>query len=164
MQDVARVIQHRPFPDLIDEGRAMRLPRVRITVEWVTVPIRFSVRRMMTVVAILALVLGIAVLRHRRARYLELEKAHKRSAHAAALMQHLLVKEAEIDDLRVDKAPGRLAYEFADEAILSRSMVGYWSSKATYHEALSRKYEEAARRPWRLVSSDPPPPPNPLKP
>jgi hypothetical protein len=142
----------------------MRLPRVRLTLEWVDVPLQISVRRMMAVVAIFAVMLGLAMLWHRRDRYLKLMRAHERSAQAATLMQDLLVKRAEFDTEQAKEAPGRLTYEFADEAILSRSMVSYWSRNATYHEEPRRKYEEAASKPWRLVSSDPPPPSNPLEP
>ncbi len=142
----------------------MRLPRVRITVEWVEVPLQLSVRRMMVVVAVLAVTLGALAIRSRRDRYLALMRNHDRSAQAATAMQDLLAKAAEFDDLHSREAPGRLAYEFSDDAILSRSMVGYWSRKATYHEQLRRKYEEAASRPWLLVSPDPDPPVNPLRP
>jgi hypothetical protein len=142
----------------------MRLPRVRFTVEWVDVPLQFSIRQLMVIVAIFAIVLGVAMIRHRRDRYLGLMRAHERSAQAADLMQGLLVEEAQRDEEKAKKAPGRLAYEFADQAILSHSMVSYWARKAAYHDELRRKYEEAASRPWRLISSDPPPPSNPLQP
>lgn len=142
----------------------MRLPRVRLTVEWVEVPLQLSVRRMMVVVAVLTMTLGALAIRARRDRYLDLMRNHDRSAQAATAMQDLLAKAAELDDRHSRDAPGRLAYEFSDDAILSRSMVGYWSRKATYHERLRRKYEAAASRPWLLVSPDPDPPVNPLRP
>jgi hypothetical protein len=119
---------------------------------------------MMVAAAIVAVVLGLAAIWRRRDQYQRLALAHGRSAHSAVATQAQFISDANRYDAAARSAPGRLAYELADRAILSRSMVSYWSRMAIYHEELRRKYEEAATKPWRLVSTDPPPPLNPLRP
>lgn len=97
-----------------------RLPRVR-----------FTVRRMMVGVAIVALILvgsRIVWLRH---RYRNLAQSYD-------------VKEF------------ALAFGVQDERVSVES-VRAWK-KIEYYAALKRKYERAASRPWVPVPPDPPPP------
>ena len=76
----------------------MQLPRVRLSVEWVDIPLRFSMRHLMIVLAIVALALGLAVIGRRRGQYLRLANYHAQSAQAAVSLQNhltMLVDRAE---------------------------------------------------------------------
>jgi hypothetical protein len=131
----------------------MRLPRGR-----------FTMRTMMVLVAITALLLGIEAMRRRRDQYQQLAQIHSRSMKSAYLDMRLKLAEADVYECEAELTQGRRASALRDQAILAQSMAGYWSQMETYHRELRRKYADAASTPWRLVSSDPPPPPNPLPP
>ena len=96
----------------------MQLPRVR-----------YTVRQMMVVVLIVAIMLAIHVtLQRRRGRFERLSHYH-------------------IQSIRIESICFCAPYE---SDVLS--------DKALWHLKLSRKYGEAARRPWLPVSPDPPEP------
>jgi hypothetical protein len=133
------------------EAPTVKFPRVRLTV-----------RSMMVLVAITALLLGMEVMRRRRNQYQRLAQAHASSMKLANLEMRRKLREADLDEHMAKVFGGREALELRDQALFARSMAGYWSQMETYHRELRRKYADAASTPWRLVSSDPPPPSNPL--
>ena len=103
----------------------MRLPRVR-----------YTVRRMMVVVLIVAIMLAIHVtLQRRRVRFEQLSRYH-------------------IQSIRIESSCSWAPYEPEESDVLSDKAL--W--QAIWHAKLSRKYSEAARRPWLPVSPDPPQP------
>lgn len=102
----------------------MKLPRCRLTV-----------RRMIAVVAIIALIIGVAT-------YLMRADHYRRRARHHALMERSSVIAV------VDGAKPAEQQEL-DE--LNRA----WTA---HHGSLRRKYEAAATRPWAYVAPDPPEP------
>jgi hypothetical protein len=97
----------------------MRLPRLR-----------FTVRRMMVAVAVVALVLGAVALGVRSGEFRNRARYHEVMA-ASPL-------------LGVKPAPPVF------------DPVRYTPKWSAYHARLKRKYERAARRPWLFVAPDPP--------
>ena len=116
----------------------MRMPRV-----W------FTVRGVMVVVAVAALVMGGAVDVHRRrANY------QRRAAY------HL-----QAESLLIDRAGGPLGCstglsdEDIDQIFCGRGPEECRAYKAAmYHYAMYEKYQQASERPWLLAAADPPPP------
>lgn len=103
----------------------MRLPHVR-----------YTVRRMMVVVLIVAIMLATHVtLQRRRVRFERLSHYHIQSIRIESFCS-CAPSEPEESDVLSDKA----------------------LRQALWHLKLSRKYGEAARRPWLPVSPDPPEP------
>jgi tetratricopeptide (TPR) repeat protein len=113
------------------------------------VRLRFTVWRLMVVVAAAALVMGTSVVALRltrlRATYLEsaAEQARQESAYG------------QLEQSRLRMAEGRPLKDFARQA---RKDAVIYRKTAGYHAALKQKYLAAAARPWRSVEPDPPPP------
>lgn len=118
----------------------MNLPRVR-----------FSVRWMMAAVAVVATLLGIAVVvRDRAASFRHLAAYHDQAA-VYLIMEHAEgpiecatgLSERDVEAIYVRRGP------MACRAYLA----------ARYHEALAEKYRWASRNAYLPVRPDPPPPP-----
>ena len=104
----------------------MRMPRVR-----------FTVRRMMVAVAVLAVVLGAGeATRKRRSRF-----GREAGFHGAFMRLYARSPPVHFPNKE------RLASH-------RRSL----AEKKAYHESLAGKYEQAARHPWLPVAPDPPEP------
>jgi hypothetical protein len=103
----------------------MRLPRTR-----------FTIRRMMVVVAVFALLLGAVAIVRRQAHLQRLADYHAKMAWQLQ-SSHGTVIRPNGAFVHVPLTPQRLA---------------------DYHEDLARKYERAARYPWLPVEPDPPEP------
>jgi hypothetical protein len=105
---------------------------------WVRIFSRFTVRRLMVMVAVASVAFGAEGLR-RRAQAFADRAAHYRSCR---------------------RSPGHLcgmAYALMDEE--SRRAYDEEISKRTaYFELMERKYFRAARHPWEVVEPDPPAP------
>jgi hypothetical protein len=101
----------------------MRVPRVR-----------FTVRTLMALVAVAAIVFGGALLWHTASSYREKALYH------ANLQSSMIMAFGDLDSV--------------DEAELARVSEAW----RTCHSALRRKYERAASRPWEYVPPDPPEP------
>ena len=153
----------------------MRFPRVRLSVEWVDIPLRFSTRHLMILVAIVALALGLSVIGRRRGQYLRLANYHAKSAQEAVSMQDHLTAAADRNDERARTTPWERAQviwadgtaysqSLAETAEQQRERASYWSRVASYHDSIRQKYTEAASKPWESIPSDPPAPPDPLQP
>jgi tetratricopeptide (TPR) repeat protein len=153
----------------------MRLPRVRSTV-----------RRMMALIALVALVLGVSVeaIRLKRARSEFLTRASantsaetyyrtlEQSQLQLALAHESIAENSEtfhgpaIPFVYPHDADSRELYERWAEAAGQRShdakreraQANSCHDMAEYHAALKQKYLAAAARPWRSIEPDPPPP------
>ncbi len=134
----------------------MRLPRVRLTV-----------RRMMVVVAVVAVALAGGLTYRRWAVYRERAAGH---AHAEQLARFLLgggIAVIRGADGRVEEVNGPVAVRTSEAGGgLTEFMIlptpGYdavaLGRRAAYHARLRRKYERASARPWLPVEPDPPGP------
>jgi hypothetical protein len=108
------------------EAQAVRLPRVR-----------FTMRRMMVMVAIMALPL-------------------------AGTSQ--AIKWSVVSHARRDKAEEFQRYKATFDRMLYRGDPGkqaYYQSMSHYYRLMEEKYHHAAERPWDPVTPDPPIPPKP---
>src|SRR4051794_11049283 len=106
--------------------------------------VRFTVRRLMVAVAVVAVCMGLLTMRQR----------------AATRRARALSHAAKADERRVVVAVWRrgnvrLINITREQA---EADVGRCERAATYHEAMRRKWEEAARHPWLAVEPDPPEP------
>ena len=153
----------------------MRFPRVRLSVEWVDIPLRFSTRHLMILVAIVGLALGLSVIGRRRGQYLRLANYHTKSAQEAVSLQDHLIAAADRADEGARTTPWVTAQIIrADSTVYSQSLTetaeklreraSYWSRVASHHDGLRQKYTEAASKPWESIPSDPSAPPDPLQP
>jgi Tfp pilus assembly protein PilX len=114
----------------------MRLPRVR-----------FTMRRMMVVVAVIAMVMGtVAGLQRRRESFERRAQMFARRASAA------IMDEQAYRTSRRSNRPGSPFY-------YDNRTTGAYSQLVEHYDALRVKYERAAARPWRFVATDPPEPP-----
>ena len=143
----------------------MRMPRVRLTV-----------RRMMVVVAALALVLGALAFRERairRAAYLAQATQHRAlirhwegvARNRMAVVPNCLKLARETRQWRpVSHDPGaeRQAVIMEERAAKCYYEAHLFLARANYHRVLAAKYESAAGRPYSTPAPDPPPPPTPL--
>jgi hypothetical protein len=111
----------------------MRIPRLR-----------FTVRRLMLAVAVVAALLGCADLWRRREHYRRLAETH-------ALSEMVLRVDSVMARGDPTGGPGVRLLDLSD----SLEEAAKW---ADYHAGLRRKYERAARYPWLPVAPDPPPP------
>ena len=91
-------------------------------------------RHLLIVVAIVAALIAVDVLRQLRARYISAAKDHAESVAVFDSEAEKAVRDGPPDD------------------------VAYFRLRAGYYRALQRKYESAARRPWLPVPPDPPEP------
>jgi hypothetical protein len=127
----------------------MRLPRLR-----------FSVQGLMVVVAVVAALLGLYLLKQRRDRYLNRVMVW-RSA------EESILKLAQSVDRRIVQFDGEVKREQAATprslqiAAMARELQDFAAgvrSKGEQAASIRRKYERAARYPWLPVSPDPPEP------
>ena len=109
--------------------------------------IRFTVRRMMVAVAVLALAFGIARLWWARQRYLEKAAGH------ASFRAYLLRSPENIKHWEERWTSGR---EGKPARYPWPAGPPFVPAIAEYHEAMRLKYERAARYPWLSVAPDPP--------
>ena len=136
----------------------MRVPRVR-----------FTVRRMMVAVAIVAVVMGATI---EAKRFGRLSRQYQRKAIASAREERLwhralrggMASEVEAQQLSaVLRAKDQdLADLWAEAASESSGAVRGVREIVAHHARLRRKYEHAASRPWESVAPDPREPPLPF--
>jgi hypothetical protein len=112
----------------------MRLPRFR-----------FTVRRLMVAMAIVALLLGGGILGRRSLDYRRLAAFHEQMEQR---------KERAVRGIEI---LARAANDPADAAAARRD-AAYEAQIGRHHAALKAKYLRAASRPWLPVPPDPPPP------
>src|SRR5262249_19735422 len=129
-----------------------------------TIP-RFRLQTVMIVVAAVGVLLGLLVEAERLARVsaerrargmaLALEEAALRTdlLRHVALQTALMAKLASVDAGDSASAPRALMQNAEEELRVEREALG---RKLDRLAALRRKYEQAARRPWRPVPPDPP--------
>ena len=153
----------------------MRFPRVR-----------FTVRRLMVVVAALALSLGVSVeairLKHQREQYLKLASENGQSEKLYRNLERNQLALAQIDESSAElpwntRRPvipfvypddthipemneiwSRIARQRRDDAKRERAQAKLSHETAEYHAGLKQKYLAAAARPWLSIGPDPPPP------
>ena len=104
----------------------MRVPRVR-----------FTIRRMMVLIAVIAVLMLGAVMLQRQAEFKRLAEFHAREAFMISNSSHGTMIGADGMFVHVRVAP---------------------TAAEKYHESLAKKYEWAAGHPWAQVEPDPPKP------
>jgi hypothetical protein len=118
-------------PHIVEDG-AMRLGRVR-----------FTIRRMMVVVAGAGIILGASVvLQRRHARFSELAVHHEASS------QLRFIAQGEVGGSHSSRLLNGLGEELS----------GLSNARVEWHRRLGVKYRRAARSPWLPVEPDPPEP------
>jgi hypothetical protein len=147
----------------------MRLPRVR-----------FTVRRMMVSVAILALLLGagselkrasdrVKVYRQMARQHKANEQAYRRASVAISDRQAPILKVIRQDGTvrEVPRNTSTIVIERGQRLVHARppaldqreiSLGKEYATRAAYHERLGRKYDSLADHPWSHASPDPEPP------
>ncbi len=142
----------------------MRLPRIR-----------FTVRRIMIVVAIAALALAANDLRLRWDRFRALRSSHEAKWRGCLILADLHAATAAQDEgeakrLRAAILSGQYPVQSAAELVAhialnteaaaasERLAEEKLRTYARFHDALRLKYERAARYPWLSVKPDPPAP------
>jgi tetratricopeptide (TPR) repeat protein len=150
--------------------------------------VRFTVRRIMAVVAVLALVLGVSVeairLKRQRDKFRSLAAGHGQQETFYRQMEQSAIEMAQIEEssgesttaffesMRNPAQPrfgGPKAQEMRrrwaefteqqkDEAAKERAQAAMYHESAKYHAALKQKYLRAAACPWRSIEPDGPPP------
>jgi hypothetical protein len=131
---------------------------------------RFTLRRIMIVVAVLAILVGAERTHHRWQYYRKRAAWHDLQARNFAGTASVLAKSAQ------ELAAGRSAFpvfgEFDEpvelvgnpQEVAKREMeylkrtAAEYSEYADYHLSMARKWERGASKPWILVSGDPVPP------
>ena len=151
------------FPDCRELARGLANASSRV---------RFTVRRFMVAVAIVALVLG-GITEAVRLRRLAVGYRLAAREHDSREQSSLL--EAKLQDLiaeghRTYASEIRERFEsrriWNEPGARKQAMLGEWASddaafyrrQAAYHAGLKRRYERAASRPWESLTPDPPPP------
>jgi hypothetical protein len=140
MRKSALALVQAPGPDLTDHEIADLL-RAQ--------PLRFTVRGLMIILAIQAVVLaiGIQLTRNRReSNFREMANMHAELELPARAMQRRFA-----DDAHNLEKQGIKATKYRQSEARS-------AARADYHAALRRKYEQALARGWFTVEDDPPPP------
>ena len=113
--------------------------------------VRFTIRRLMEVVASVAIILGIVGMLHRAYWYRRIAEYHRIAADVAAAAQKVAMWKATIDARFNEKS-----------SAIRNSLLADWIGRmSSFHSELRRKYAQAAWRPWRLPDSDPPSPARP---
>jgi type II secretory pathway pseudopilin PulG len=136
----------------------MRLPRVR-----------FTIRRIMIVVAIVALLMGGMRLLWLRSVYRKAALAHATFENLARTLQRMVENEGK-DERELEIAFGMKVESESEVVKAKRAADARVNQKtAEYHAAQRQKYERAASRPWVPIAPDSPPPepdvaPNPPEP
>jgi hypothetical protein len=122
----------------------MRLPRVR-----------FTVRRIMAVVAIVAIASGGVVMLKRREAYGIRAAFHARQEQVAdGRLRHRSHEAARLAGLPSDASPPVPDHD----RLLVAELIDYSRNRVVHHRRLKAKYELAARCPWLSVDPDPPSP------
>jgi tetratricopeptide (TPR) repeat protein len=141
---------------------------------------RFTVKRLMATVGVLAIVLGggieAARLKRLRDRYLAKSEEHAGNAALALKIREIDVSGAKKLESLISKLPrgfeSALSRRLDDQKLVSqelrdeirrnaselRASATGSERSAAYHEAMHRKYRDVADRPWRTVGPDPLPP------
>jgi hypothetical protein len=113
--------------------------------------VRFTIRRLMTVVAAIAIILGLGAMLYRGYRYRRIAEYHRIAADLAAAAQKVAVWKAAIDERFNEKS-----------AAIRHSLLANWIGRmGRFHSELRRKYAQAAWTPWRFPDLDPAPPQQP---
>jgi hypothetical protein len=126
---------------------------------------RFTLRRMMVVVAVAGLGLGIEMTRERRVVLLAIESRHAADAAMYRQSSNLYASSARKQrDLASKTRQGfaterTRAKELDQVAGLIEGEAQGYRTLADYHEAMRAKYRQAARFPFLAVEPDPPSPP-----
>ncbi|WP_435010913.1 hypothetical protein P12x_002203 [Tundrisphaera lichenicola] len=114
-------------------------------------PPRLSTRRLMLIVAVMAVILAVAsTLIRRRARFQVARDFH--------FSRSIYTTPKEENEIRFYDAAGNLLYRF-DTPAPTPEQRRLRQARHDWHVRLSVKYGEAARRPWLPVEPDPPEPP-----
>src|ERR1700678_4432361 len=122
----------------------MQLPRAR-----------FTVRRIMAVVAVIAIATGGVVLMKRREAYRIRAAFHSRQEQVAGgRLRHWSHEAARLEGLPSDVSPPVPEHDRR----LVAELVDYSRNRVVHHRRLKAKYELAARSPWLPVAPDPPSP------
>jgi hypothetical protein len=98
---------------------------------------RFTIRRMMVVVAAIAIILGIGVTLRRSYRYRRIAEYHRIEASYAAAAQKVAIWKATIDERFNDQS----------DAIQNRLMAEWIGCMGSFHSELRWKYSQVAWRP-----------------
>jgi hypothetical protein len=134
------VDEHQDLPFRVVEAGAMR-----------PFSVRFTIRRIMAVVAAIALVLGIGGMVHRWNVYRRIAEYHRIAAEVASAAQKVAIWKATIDDCFNEK-----------NGAFRHALLADWIGRmGSFHSKLRWKYSRAKWRPWRFPDPDPPPPPRP---
>jgi hypothetical protein len=123
----------------------MRLPRMR-----------FTIRRMMVAIAVVAAILGL--IEERRARFRRISLAHTReqaNLNLTDLDVYLIIEPRQTG---ANPSPSTIKAE----AARMRATIPF-SRFLDHHARMAEKYQRASSRPWLLVASDPPAPLSPSK-
>jgi Tfp pilus assembly protein PilE len=107
--------------------------------------VRFTIQRMMVVMAAIAIIGGMLYRSYQHRRTAEY---HRIAAEKAAVAQKVAIWKATIAERFNDKSAG-----------MRYSSLAEWIGRVgSFHSALRRKYTQAARTPWRFLEPDPPSP------
>jgi len=129
--------------------------------------VRFTVRRLMIAVAIVALILGAELTRRRSAQFRLLARSYASAAEFDGLILEGGTTTFRLEDGQIREVHGSSSIRIpTDEGGLVESAIdptpGYDEDRlrrrAEYHDFLRRKYDRAARYPWLPVAPDPPEP------
>lgn len=113
----------------------MHLPRVR-----------FTIRRMMGAVALIAIVLGVGGMLYRGYRYRRIAEFNRLAAEVAAAGQKVAIWKATVDKHLNEKSG----------AMRHAQLAAWMGRMGRFHSELHRKYAQAALTPWRLPDAGPP--------
>ena len=111
--------------------------------------LRFTVRRMMVAVAVIAVLLSAGIVGRRWVDFSMRARSHAAQAWGNSVEVGNSYQLA-YDDIRSGNGQAS-ARQYAEEG-------AFWREQALYHDALRRKYQGAMWRPWAPVAPDPPPP------
>jgi hypothetical protein len=117
--------------------------------------LRFSVRRLMVVVAAVALLLGGSIAAY---RLLGAALYHRRQAQMYALAEADTLQELARQEQRVTELKQQGDSQAGTKLAMHTGLAELARRRATYFAAMKRKYKVAASRPWVSVPTDPPPP------
>jgi hypothetical protein len=113
--------------------------------------VRFTIRRMMTVVLVIAIILGIGGMLHRWHWYRKIAEYHRIEAEKAAARQKIAIWKATTDERFGERAG----------AMRNRLLADWIGRVGSFHTDVGWKYSRAAWRPWQFAGPDPPRPPRP---
>lgn len=134
----------------------MRMPRFRLSIRW-----------MMGLVALVALMIWAKQMRERSIEYQARAAEHAAGAESRALASSIwqadankYQKIADYSRVRTDRPEGidwiKDAEHWDEQAAIHRGYVEMTARQSAYHADLAGKYRRAARYPWLSVAPDPP--------